>query len=65
MDLYLDRNLLLEKSNEEIFDVLNEYSGYDLCSMSIAWRDSEQYILKCKGSYGDIVVHWVKGGILC
>jgi len=59
MEFTLNRNTLLKLSNDEIMELLNSITKFDLYSMSLDWRKSEEYILKCKGAEGDVLVYWI------
>ena len=58
MEFTLNRNTFLKLTNDEIMELLNSITKFDLCSMSLDWRESEEYILKCKGAEGDVLVYW-------
>jgi len=58
MEFILNRNTLLKLSNDEIIELLNSITKFDLYSMSLDWRESAEYILKCKGAEGDVLVYW-------
>jgi len=58
MKFKLNRNTLLKLTNDEILELLNSITKFDLYSMSTNWRNSDEYILKCKGANGDVLVYW-------
>ena len=58
MEFTLNRNTLLKLTNDEIMELLNSITKFDLYSMSLDWRKSTEYILKCKGANGDVLVYW-------
>jgi len=58
MQFTLNRNTFLKLTNDEIIELLNSITKYDLYSMSLDWRESSEYILKCKGANGDVLVYW-------
>lgn len=35
------------------------YPELELYSISEDWLDSEQYICKCRGIYGDLIIEWI------
>ena len=39
-------------------ELLESITHLKLFSMSIDWRRSAEYILKCKGADGDVIVMW-------
>lgn len=58
-DLTLDREELLSMSNENILGALKQmYPHRNLYSISTGWRESERYILKARGTGGDLIVGW-------
>ena len=58
MEITLNRNTFLKLSNDEIIELLNSITKFDLYTMSLDWRESAEYILKCKGANGDVLVYW-------
>ena len=58
MEFKFNRNTFLKLTNDEIIELLNSITKFDLYSMSLDWRESEEYILKCKGAEGDVLVYW-------
>lgn len=60
MEFTFNRNTFLKLTNEEIIELLNSITQLDLYSMSLDWRESDEYILKCKGVHGDVIVNWNK-----
>jgi hypothetical protein len=58
-DLTLNYEDTIEMNDEEIFKMLDDkFKNLKLYNMSLGWRDSKEYILKCKGGRGDIIVGW-------
>lgn len=53
-----NRNTFLMLDNEDILELLNDITRLNLYSVSIAWRESSDYVLKAKGSCGDVIVTW-------
>jgi hypothetical protein len=62
MEYNCNRNTFLKLDDFEIIDLLNSITGFDLCSISYDWRESDRYVLKCRGRNGDVIVRWVLGG---
>jgi len=58
MQFTLNRNTFLKLTNDEIIELLNNITKFNLYSMSLDWRNSAEYILKCKGAEGDVLVYW-------
>lgn len=58
MDFTFNRNTFLKLSNEEIMELLEDITGFNLFSVSTPWRESAEYILKAKGTKGDVIVMW-------
>ena len=58
MEFKFNRNTFLKLTNDEIIELLNSITKFDLYSMSLDWRESAEYILKCKGAEGDVLVYW-------
>lgn len=58
MEFTFNRNTFLKLTYEEIIELLESITGFDLYSMSIVWRESADYILKAKGVNGDVIVNW-------
>ena len=58
MDFILNRNSLLKLTNKEILELLDSITKFDLYDMSLDWRESAEYILKCRGADGDVLVYW-------
>ena len=58
MEFTFNRNTLLKLSSSEILELLSSITGFDLYSVSLDWRESAEYILKCKGANGDVLVYW-------
>jgi len=58
MEFTLNRNTFLKLTNDEIIELLNSITKLDLYSISLDWRNSAEYILKCKGANGDVLVYW-------
>jgi len=58
MDFILNRNTLLKLTNKEILELLDSITKFDLYDMSLDWRESAEYILKCRGADGDVLVYW-------
>lgn len=51
--------LVREQGFQGVIDKFNEeFPGYDLYSCSTSWEDSDEYILKLRGTTGDVVVGW-------
>lgn len=60
-DLMLKRESLLDLTNEEIMTTLRDmYPERRLYSLSTDWRKDECYIMKARGTGGDVVVDWEK-----
>lgn len=58
-DLKLDHEELLLMSNDNILRALQLlYPKRKLYTISLGWRESKNYILKAKGTDGDVVVGW-------
>lgn len=58
-DLILDREELLAMSNKNILKALQDmYPARKLYSISTGWRESKEYILKARGTGGDLIVGW-------
>jgi len=58
MEFTLNRYTFLKLTNNEIMELLNSITKFDLYTMSLDWRKSAEYILKCKGAEGDVLVYW-------
>jgi len=58
MEFTFNRNAILKLTNDEIMELLNSITNFDLYTMSLDWRESVDYILKCKGAEGDVLVYW-------
>jgi hypothetical protein len=52
-------NLFKKGTNDEFLDYLNDVCDYDLYSFSLDWIQNRRYVLKAKGTKGDLVVRWV------
>lgn len=59
MDFTMDWNILSEMSNEQIIHVFDCITKFDLYTCSLDWRDSKEYILKLRGTSGDVIVNWI------
>jgi len=58
-DVIANRNEFLALSDPEVHETLScMFPERKLYSQSIDWRKSEEYILKAKGSGGDVMVGW-------
>ena len=58
-DLKLDYEELLLTTNDNILKALQIlYPKRKLYAISLGWRESKDYILKAKGTGGDIVIGW-------
>jgi len=59
MDIQMDYDKLLEMDNESVFEMISKNnSDLDLYDMSLDWRNNKKFILKLKGMYGDLIIHW-------
>lgn len=59
MDILLKREELLTLTNSEVLASLQEkYLERKLYSISLDWRKDEKYILKARGTSGDLIVGW-------
>lgn len=58
-DLILDYEELLLMTDDNILKALQTlYPKRKLYSISLGWRQSKDYILKAKGTGGDVVIGW-------
>ena len=58
-DLKLDYEELLLMTDDNILKALQIlYPKRKLYAISLGWRESKDYILKAKGTGGDIVIGW-------
>ena len=69
LDMIVDRESFLDITDSEVFGVLDRaFPERKLYSQSTDWRKDSCFILKAKGSCGDVVVGWKgthdKGGML-
>ena len=60
MEMTLNYELMKHKTDQQIMTQLNQLSELQLFSMSSDWRENRKYILKLKGSKGDLLVYWNK-----
>lgn len=58
MDFVFNRNTLLQLTDMEILELLDDITKFDLYAISSAWRETPGFILKCKGAKGDVIVDW-------
>jgi len=58
MDYIFNRDTFLKLTNQEILDLLNSITKFDLYSLSTGWRESAEFILKGKGAKGDVIIGW-------
>jgi hypothetical protein len=58
MEFKFNRNTFLKLTNEEIVELLESITHFNLFSLSLDWRESEEFILKAKGGNGDVLVFW-------
>lgn len=59
MNFKLNYETLCKLTNEEIMSLFETLTKFNLYSMSTGWRSNREYILKMKGSKGDIIVSWI------
>ena len=59
MDFKLNYETMLKLTNNEIMDLFEQLTNFNLFSMNISWRKSREYILKLKGQKGDVVITWI------
>lgn len=59
MNFKLNYETLCKLTNEEIMSLFETLTKFGLYSMSTGWRSNREYILKMKGSKGDIIVSWI------
>ena len=58
-DLIANRNDFLKLSDEQVNSVLcNIFPERKLYSHSADWRKSDEFILKARGTGGDVVIGW-------
>lgn len=58
-DIVLDHEFTCAMENEDILEMLNRlFPKRHLYSMSLDWRKSIEYILKARGTGGDVIVDW-------
>lgn len=58
MDFKLNRETFLKLTDGEIIDLFNGLTHFKIYSISNSWRSDPEYILKARGSNGDILVYW-------
>ena len=60
-DIVLVHENLSTKSDDEVFRLLKTlFPEHGLYRMSVDWRKDKGYILKARGTKGDIIVGWVE-----
>lgn len=59
MDYEVVKSSYLTLGSAKFFDLFNSiYKEFDLYSMSMDWIKNKEYVLKFKGSKGDIIIGW-------
>lgn len=59
MDFKMNRNTLNKLNNEEIIELFENITNLNLYTISEDWRDNDEYILKLRGTKGDVIVYWI------
>lgn len=60
-DIVLVHERLSTMSDEDVFKILvTLFPDYGLYRMSVDWRKDKRYILKAKGTRGDVIVGWTE-----
>lgn len=52
------KKLYKEKGGKEILNCLDENNKFQLYNFSLDWLESDEFILKANGTYGDVIVDW-------
>lgn len=59
MDYQTLRTICIKLGRDKFFNMFCDmYKNLDFYTMSVDWMDNKQYILKFKGSCGDLIVSW-------
>ena len=59
MDITIDYEMAKTLGVEKLLTYLEDfYPELDLYSISTDWADDRQYIAKCRGSKGDLIISW-------
>ena len=60
-DIVLVHENLTAMSNDVVFKLLKtQFPEHGLYRMSVDWRKDKRYILKAKGTKGDVIVGWIE-----
>lgn len=52
------KNILNEKGNDYFLKMFNRFSKKEFYNFTESWIENKNYILKLKGSNGDLIVCW-------
>lgn len=58
MNFKMNRDTLNKLNDKDIIELFENITNFNLYSISEDWRNSDKYILKLKGTSGDVVVSW-------